>query len=65
MFGRLIERHALGDAVLARNAPTSIALKVVAPCEFAAEKAAFVDAFQSSRPDRTRWWRPSTSSSAR
>jgi Protein of unknown function (DUF1569) len=46
VFGRLIKRHALGDAVLARNAPTSTALKVVDSCEFAAEKAAFVDAFR-------------------
>jgi hypothetical protein len=46
LLGRLIKRRALGDAVLKHNAPTSTALKVVDPCEFAAEKAAFVGALR-------------------
>jgi hypothetical protein len=46
LLGRLMKGHALGAAVLARNAPTSIAFKVVDRREFAAEKAAFVDALR-------------------
>jgi hypothetical protein len=45
LLGRLVKRRALGDAPFSRNSPTSTAFRVTDAREFAAEKAAFVDAF--------------------
>ena len=47
LLGRLAKRRRLGDGPMGRNGPTSAALKVSDPREFAREKMAFLDAFEA------------------
>jgi hypothetical protein len=44
LIGRVVKRRVLSDAPLKKSAPTTPFFKVVEPCEFAAEKAEFLDA---------------------
>jgi hypothetical protein len=47
IIGRLAKRGGLSGRPISRNRPTSPALKVTDPREFAQEKAAFPEAFQT------------------
>ena len=46
LVGRLVKARTLGDAPWSHGAPTSALLKVSEPCDFAVEKAAFLEAYR-------------------